>query len=75
MLTVQEMFDIAARHMTAMADAMVAACVVWSVETGEPLAIPRTAREARPPAIVRPAEGVDWRRMVEGNSDTRLMHA
>lgn len=73
MLTVQQMLDIACRHVTAMSDAMVAACVQWACDNGEPLRLP--ARSARAPARgERPADATDWERMVRGNSDTRWQH-
>lgn len=73
MLSVQQLAEIAARHLTRMADAMVAACVARSLELGEPLEV----REPRQrPAFVgtRPEEDVDWERMVWGNSDSRGQH-
>ena len=74
MLSVQQIADIAGRHLTRMADATIAACVAWSLETGEPLRMPsRTARGA-PSHMERPAEDVPWRQMVERNSDTRWQH-
>ena len=82
-MTVQAMLDIAGRYWTAMADAMIAACVNWAVENNVLLRIPE-----------RPSKGVgerkggvglfasvpddlgqeEWRRLVEGNSDTRWNH-
>lgn len=73
MLSLQKLAEIAARHFTAMADAMVAACVAKALETGEVLRMPE--RSARPAIHVeRPAEEVNWTRMVEGNSDSRWQH-
>ena len=74
MVSVQQMLDMASRHLTAMADAMVAACLAWSVETGVPLDIPHPHNEWGRPAHVRPVEDTQWDRMVEGNSDTRWCH-
>ena len=74
-MTLQEMLRIALRHFTAMADAMVAACVRKAAETGEPLAIPE--REAPPRRGRRPSAEPDargWVLMVERNSDTRRNH-
>lgn len=75
MLSLQKLVEIAARHFTTMADAMVAACVAKAVETGEALDIPergRTLRERLPKEDPTPPE--DWERMVRTNSDTRRMH-
>ena len=79
MLTVQQMLDIAARHFTAMADAMVAACVAKAIEEGLPLVVPErpSGKRTRGGAPARPApsgERVEWRRLVERNSDTRWQH-
>jgi len=75
MLTIQEMFDIAMRYATAMADAMVAACVAKSVELGVRLEKPRAPRP-RPFAAsaCQPPDDVDWERMVVGNTDTARNH-
>lgn len=73
MLSLQTLVEIAARHFTAMADAMVDACVAKSVDTGEVLTIPE--RQSSPgPRGTRPTDEVDWEGMVEGNSDTRWLH-
>lgn len=75
MLSVQQMLDIAFRHATRMADAMVAACVEWSLRAGVVLADPERPRpDRRAPRGRLPEEDVDWRRMVEGNSDSRWTH-
>lgn len=60
---------IASRYATRMADAMIAACVRRAVETGEHLRIPE--RAAIPRRGRRPAEDVDWERMVRGNREVR----
>ena len=73
MLTVQQMLGIASRHMTRMADAMVAACVAWLVEHGEPIDVPEGSSGICERGV-RPAEDVDWERMVRGNSDSRWQH-
>ena len=72
-MTIQQLADIAARHLTRMADAMIAACVARAVETGEPLVVPERGATA---SIVgaRPVERADWERLVRGNSDTRRLH-
>ena len=74
MPSVQEIADIASRHLTRMADATIAACVAWSLETGQPLRIPERATHKAPSHVERPAEDVPWRQMVERNSDTRWQH-
>ena len=73
MLSLQQLAEIAARHLTAMADAMVVACVAKSIETGEVIVIPERSR--MPAACeARPTEDVDWVLLVEGNTDTPLCH-
>ena len=75
MLTVQQMADIAARHATAMADAMIAACLAWSLRVGEPLTVPRRASMPTPSYEAdATADGTDWERMVRTNTDTRWQH-
>lgn len=74
MPSVQEIADIASRHLTRMADAMIAACVAWALETGQPLRMPGRPARGAPSSMERPAEDVPWRRMVERNSDTRWQH-
>ena len=79
MLTVQQMIDIAARHFTAMADAMVAACVAKALEDGLPLSVPerpsgRSPGGGAPARAVLDGGSVEWQRLVEGNSDTRWQH-
>ena len=74
MLTLQEIFDIAARYVTPMADAMVQACVQKSVDTGERISAPTRHR----PCVRGRAEidfgDVDWERLMRENSDTRWNH-
>ena len=79
MLTAQQLVEIAWEHPTNMADAMIVACLRWSVRSGHQLDLPM--HKPRPPrhrgrcaTEARPDEHVRWRRMVEGNSDTRLQH-
>ena len=73
-MTVQEMLEIAVRYVTDMADAMVQACLAWSLATGTPLDIPE--RDAPPPIVRHPPvpaahaeEDPDWERMVRLNAD------
>ena len=65
---------IAARHVTRMADAMIAACVARALETGEPLDIPE--RRALPaPRGARPAASDgDWDRLMRANRAPRRRH-
>jgi len=75
MLSLQELVEIAARYFTAMADAMLAACVAKALEAGEPLAMPPRAKAPggmRQEPILR--GDVDWDLMVRSNTDTRWMH-
>jgi len=74
-VTVQQMCEIAARHRTAMADAMLAACLAWSARSGVALSVPeREAPElpARPADVTQP--GKKWHELVVRNSDTRWLH-
>lgn len=72
-MSLQELLDIACRHFTAMADAMVAACLAKACETGERVDLRRGAARGAPTGL-RPREDVDWERMVAGNADTRQTH-
>ncbi len=75
MLTTQQLYDIASRHDTAMADAMVEACRERAEEAGEALSERprgRARRRGRRPST-DPDRG-EWLRMVEGNSDIRHTH-
>lgn len=72
-MSLQELLDIACRHFTSMADAMVAACLQKAVETGEAIIV-RCERERRGRRGERPREDTDWRALVEGNTDTRRTH-
>lgn len=74
MLSVQQLADIATRHLTRMADAMLLACAARAVETGEPLRIPEREARGTPTRGARQVEHVAWRRMVERNGDTRWQH-
>lgn len=84
-MTVQEMLDIAGRYSTEMANAMVTACIDWAVKHNVWLRIPERPSEGRGGhkgrggvRLVNSApddlEQEEWRRMVEGNSDTRYCH-
>lgn len=73
-MTIQQLAEIAARHVTRMADAMIAACIAHALETGEPLDIPERAAVRRPAYVSHVEDDVDWERMVRGNSDTRHLH-
>ena len=74
MPTVQQMLEIAMRHATAMADAMIIACFAKANEDGYALILPGVKAAAVAGAGERPAEDVDWARMVAQNSDTRHNH-
>ena len=75
MVGVQEILDIAVKCDTAIAVAAVAACVAWSEATGVPLKMPKkVAKPCKRRCRRRRQERVNWRRMVECNSDTRMMH-
>lgn len=74
-MTISELARIASRYFTAMADAMLHACVAKAVETGESLDVPER-RHFRKRGM-RPDDNPsdeEWRRMVEGNSDSRWNH-
>lgn len=78
MLTLQQIADIAGRHYTRMADAMIEACVRHAQETGEKFDIPERCIMPRKSRVSRKAERriafEEWRRMVERNSDTKEQH-
>lgn len=79
-MTINELVQIAARHLTAMSDAMIAACVRKALETGERLDIPArkrpTAQRGLHAAqiILDEMDDEDWRRMCEGNRESRAAH-
>lgn len=73
-MTLQQIADIAARHFTRMADAMIAACVALALETGEALRIPERAKGGGARATYADAEARMFERMVRTNSDTRRFH-
>lgn len=73
MLSLQTLIEIAARHFTTMASAMVAACVAKSVDTGEVLKIPER-QQAWGHRGARPTDDVDWESLVRHNSDSRWQH-
>ena len=72
-MSLQELLDIAMRHLTSMADAMVSACLTKACATGEHVELRARAPGASPRGE-RPEERVDWQALVEGNTDTRLQH-
>lgn len=70
MLTLQHMVDIASRFDTLIAHALIRACVVKALETGEPLTLPdRARRMADPPPMLAACEPShkEWERMVSRN--------
>ena len=69
-MTLIDLMAIALRYTTAMSDAMVDACIERAGRTGEPLFAPQRRQRAR--RGKRPAEDVDWERMVEGNREVRF---
>lgn len=78
-MTLNQLAAIAARHVTRMADAMIAACVARALETGEPLDIPERPRRGRSrgkrPAIVTLDEpDGDWDRLMRENRAPRRRH-
>jgi len=78
-MTIQELCDIALRHRTEMAVAMVAACVERAYRTGEPLVVvwPDESVQADFRARASSHDEVtedEWRRLVERNGDTRWHH-
>ena len=74
-MTIQELAEIAARHHTRMADAMIAACVRHSLETGERLVIPERKAGKRRPRKRQATEDElsheEWRVMLEHNAEVR----
>lgn len=73
-MTINELAAIAARHMTRMADAMIAACVARALVTGEPLDIPERRLEPRPAYVAHADEDVDWARLMVENKAPRGRH-
>ena len=71
---VQEMFEIACRYATAMADAMVLACLERAHELGVSLKRPAPRPSVATARGTRPSEDVDWERMVRANCDTASNH-
>ena len=70
MLTVTELARIASHYATRMADAMIAACVRYALETGEKFDIPEKTVMPRRRGK-RPREQVDYERMGRSNTATR----
>lgn len=68
-MTLIDLMAIALRYTTAMSDAMIDACIERHERTGEPLFAPQRRQRAR--RGKRPAEDVDWEKMVRGNRDSR----
>lgn len=73
-MTLSELMAVACRHATAMADAMVEACIERAARTGEPLFAPDDRRRRGRYRGARPEEDVDWRRLCEGNRESRAAH-
>ena len=74
MLTLQELWDIAHRHATKMATAMVAACLAKADELGVTLAKPPVTVMRTQERGKRPTEHVEWERIVRANTDTARNH-
>lgn len=73
-MTINELAAIAARHMTRMADAMIAACVARALVTGEPLDIPERRLEPRPAYVAHIEPDPDWERLMVENKAPRGRH-
>lgn len=78
-MTLNQLAAIAARHVTRMADAMLAACVARAIETGEPLDIPERprrgrARGTRPVVVTLDEPDGDWDRLMRENMAPRARH-
>lgn len=67
-MSVQELLDIACRYNTSMSDAMLRACLDWSIRESEPLTFER-AVEPKEPTVIRVSEE-DWERLSLENADT-----
>ena len=84
MPTLQELADIAGRYDTAMADAMIVACIQRHYRTGEPLRMRKRVRDrlaGKAPMRQAPArviyadlESEEWERIMRENGDTRWNH-
>lgn len=71
-MTLQALAEIAARHQTRMADAMLAACAERACRTGEPLDPPERRRRPRRERGARPGEPEpDWDRVMRENRAPR----
>lgn len=74
-MTIQQLADIASRYVTAMAEAMLAACLVAAAETGAPLSVPERGSHARSWRVEYAApDSGEWDAMMRSNSDTRTFH-
>ena len=72
-MTLIDLMAIALRYTTAMSDAMVDACIERHERTGEPLFEAHRRHRGRSRGA-RPEEDVDWRRLCEGNRESRAAH-
>ena len=73
MLSTQQLADIASKHFTRMADAMIAACIKHAVETGEKFDIPERIVMPRRRGKRPRKKRHDYKRMMESNGETRAM--
>ena len=78
-MTIHELARIACRYQTAMADAMIEACKEKAAETGERIDIPEWRIKSCRPRLYRRVDDdemsdEDWRRMCEGNRESRAAH-
>ena len=73
-MTLQQIADIAARHFTRMADAMIAACIARSIEVGESLKIPEREKTPGGTLSYEDTKTLMFERMMRSNSDTRSFH-
>lgn len=69
-MTLIDLMAIALRYTTAMSDAMVDACIERHERTGEPLFEPQRRQRAR--RGKRPAEEIDFDKMMRGNREVRF---
>lgn len=74
MLTLQQLWDIARRHDTKMAEALAVACLDKAQEMGVTLVGKREFPNRTHGRGERPIEYVEWERMIRGNSDTPMNH-
>lgn len=78
-MSLSQIASIAARYLTHIADAMIAACIAKAIETGEKLEVPDRRQAQRPKQRRRTQADEEmtadeWRQLVEGNRESSAAH-